>query len=451
MSEDSFEHIAEENRKLMSMLGIEPNEQTVEASLLQMMSSLGEFATLSYRNKKSISPFEKEEVEILIGKLTISLSMLAECFEISPGRAALRCIEDSKPEASMAPQSQAPQQMQQRPSPEPIKSPSREPSPPSHPEPVVLSPNSKSNFFTYVDQLNEYSKNNFDKVGLKWVAPNSEGRLEELLPSGAARTVTYDEFPEYLRRIQQYRNAIDSSRRMPQMQEEPRIITHTVNYDPEKEAQMFSPSHFSGGLFSPMAKPSDIMMTDVKPPSAFLSKSVPQSPQQQQQQKQRQPAPQNEKRTALDDILFKVKLLKQGNVRVDEIPLLNLTFSVPDKMGNIVNLVENGDKKRVTEANVFQFMNLMDTFLAQSNVSNPLRRVEVSERSAATEYNNFSPSHFNYGLSAPFEKKSAFYVDYNDSNTLPPCCASLVRAAAPSTWRPAGGARYRHSRRSSLR
>ncbi|CAD2221361.1 hypothetical protein AGDE_03742 [Angomonas deanei] len=170
-----------------------------------------------------------------------------------------------------------------------------------------------------------------------------------------------------------------------------------------------------------MARPADFMVSEVRPPVALST-----------QGRQTTSAPSAHAagmyraRSVADDFERNVSMLKRGDARGPQIAQLGLTFSYPEGE-HIVDLIKDGSQIQVTQANVGEFLRLLDQReIGQRHPServhrsNSVRQVEVFNEHPNNNYNNFSPSHFSYGLFAPFEKKSTFMVDYENSDkTLP--------------------------------
>ncbi|PWU94874.1 hypothetical protein C4B63_24g323 [Trypanosoma cruzi] len=96
----TFEDIALENRKLLELLGILPNNRAVLHSLMQMMSCMGELSNLAYNNETSLSPFEQGEVRAVVGKMAVCLATFGEAFGINVGQAAMDTLADQFHRAS---------------------------------------------------------------------------------------------------------------------------------------------------------------------------------------------------------------------------------------------------------------------------------------------------------------------------------------------------------------
>lgn len=440
----TLEEIADANAARLQRLGIAADSLTVEASLIQMVSAVGDLATLSYRSPASLSLFEKEEVASVLGRLTVALSTVGHCLEVDVGSAALAYLEQSRPypTAGSTPRDRSecqathnshPQQQQQQ-----------------HPV-VVLSPSSRDSFFTHLDALVGAPRATVEAARLLWVAPNDTGALEEMIPNGAETVVSFEQFPVYYSFVQARRpNStpwlgvggphFDAHARA---MAGPPITMQAPGYDPEAEAKLFSPTHFSQGLFSPRADaaPSELLRAKVRPPSALkatpldqpftTSSSAPGSAEAVRQsssrsQSQMQPPPRppmNEKEFEL-----MVGYIRGGTVRGPQVADLGLTFCMMDGE-RVVELVQDGMQIMVTAANAGEFLRLLDEARRATPPPPPerihrvdsIRRLQAMPTPPEAGANGFSPSHFSHGLFAPHTDKATFYVDYDASErTLPP-------------------------------
>lgn len=446
MSADSvtFEELAERNRLRMERQGLSCTPQTVEMSVLQMMSALGELATLSYRTKASISNFEREEIAAVLGKLAVAITVLGEAFEVDVGAAAVQQLEEEshtvvtleehskpRPRGSQppAPAESASAPIPVNPSPTPANT--TQSAAPQH-ESLVLSPTSNHSFFDYVDQLSTFPKGLFEQANLKWIAPRPDGTVEELIPGGAHIDVDYDDLPEYLRCVQRYRDQ-RTTPHTAQRKVEPEILVKAPGYDPDREAKLFSPTHFSNGLFSPMARVPDFIPAEVRPPVCLNDASHVQGPTAAAEvPPPRQPSQSRPMQGAYsaDEFWRSVERIRRGEVYGPQIAQLGLTFSYPEG-DRVIELTKDGIQIMVTSNNANEFLRLLEnrskTVASHANGagkvhrSNSIRRLEVAQLPVDNNRESFSPSHFSHGLFAPYEAKSTFYVDYDESEkTLPP-------------------------------
>lgn len=433
---------------------------TVEASLMRMMAAMGELSALAFANTSGISPFEREEVSRLIGKLSISVAAIAEAFDLNVARSTLQYLNDelkAAPEAPLrkvaeAASSQPPEQHKGPPPPQNADAAATE-SAPRDGATVVLSPTSNERFFCFVDQLASASRESFQEANLKWVAPAPDGTIEELIPQGRSITVQYDDFPQYRAKLAQYREAHARPSRstgperaslspassaaaaasFPQPTGPavasipaamPAVVAQAPGYDPVGESGLYSPSHFSGGLFSPMARVADAGVVNVYPPAAVVASESANGA---DVDARRRPALQQIGRPyEVSDFSQKVNLLRSGLVQGAEVAKLGLTFSIPDGP-RVVELINDGMQVDVTAANAQAFLNLLDNFpngqtlpSARVHRTNSVRKIDV--RSAISDVPpTFSPSHFSHDLFAPFAKPtSAVYVDYDKSERILP-------------------------------
>ncbi|CAJ1989859.1 hypothetical protein conserved [Leishmania donovani] len=446
---------------------------TVASSLMRMMAVMGELSTMAFTSSSSMSPFEKDEVSLLIGKLSISVAMIAEAFHLNVGRSILQYLEE---ELRAAPLSQrgainngcgttaaesdgtsagAPPLDAQA-------SVSEAPAPPPPPPPVteskrsvVLGATSNDDFFGHVDELAKLPREHFEKAGLKWVVPLPNGTLEEVIPNGRWITVRYEDFPHYLAHVARYRNARASQpqpsppsshstgvvgrqgykdptaeyppNRAPVVSvaasSVPSILAQAPGYDPDRESTLYSPGHFAGDLFSPMARASDVQTMSVVPPAAMVTEMGGGAA---GFERRSRPAVQHIGRPYdVSSFHDKVNLLRRGAVPSAAIAQLGLTFSVPDGQ-RVVELVNDGMQVDVTAANVSEFLRLLDSYpTAQApsgrvHRTNSVRKIDVG-RIISDVPATFSPSHFSHGLFAPYqEPTSSVYVDYDKSERMLP-------------------------------
>lgn len=452
---------------------------TVEASLMRMMAAMGELSALAFTSSTGMSPFEKDEVSVLIGKLSISVAMIAGAFHLNVARSTLQFLED---ELRPSPTSQRPTPRNGKPSTSTSTvngAASRDATQAGHhshsqsppaivPErdvSVVLSPTSNDAFFRHVDQLAALPRESFDKADLKWVAPLPNGTIEELVPNGRAVRVQYEDFPKYLDYVTRYREARagpaqqspaptqpavsgaatapagvyrdpapiayppartvsgPGSRPASTAVGVPAVLSQAPGYDPDRESTLYSPSHFAGNLFSPMARASDVQMMNVSPPAAMQEREGNGGS---AYERRIRPAVQNIGRP-YDTHSFheKVNLLRRGSVPRAAVAQLGLTFSVPDGQ-RVVELINDGMQVDVTAANVGEFLRLLDNFpttqapSARVHRTNSVRKIEVG-RTIPDVAPTFSPSHFSHDLFAPYqEPTAAVYVDYDKSERMLP-------------------------------
>jgi hypothetical protein len=447
-------------------------EATVEMSLMRMMAAMGELSSLAFANTAGISPFEREEVSRLVGKLSLSVAAIAEAFDLNVAHSTLRYLDEELKATASAPtrktgETQLSQSANNDAPPSPAATapspcnPPRASAEPSAAETVsvVLSPTSNERFFRFVDQLAAAPRESFEEANLKWVAPAPNGTLEELIPNGRAITVNYDDFPHYRAKLAQYREArariarttsasaspspantntshaatVASSLAVPTGPAVasipavmPAVVAQAPGYDPVRESDLYSPSHFSGGLFSPMARVSDAGVVNVYAPAAVVASEAANGVGNATDARRRQALQQIGRPYEVSDFSQKVNLLRSGLVQGAEVAKLGLTFSVPDGP-RVVELINDGMQVDVTAANAKAFLNLLDNFPntqapspARVHRTNSVRKIDV--RSIIPDVPpTFSPSHFSHDLFAPFAKPtSAVYVDYDKSERILP-------------------------------
>ncbi|CBZ28089.1 conserved hypothetical protein [Leishmania mexicana MHOM/GT/2001/U1103] len=448
------------------------NAPTVESSLMRMMAVMGELSTLAFTSSSSMSPFEKDEVSLLIGKLSISVAMIAEAFHLNVGRSVLQYLEE---ELRTVPLSQrgavnngrgtkaaefdgtsagAPP-LDSRAS--VSDSPPPPPPPPvaNHERSVVLGPTENDDFLGHLDELAKLPREQFEKADLKWVAPLPNGTMEEVIPNGRWIKVRYEDFPHYIAHIARYRqgrasqpqssppssqstsavgrqgyrhpNAEYPPNRAPAVSVAPSnipvILAQAPGYDPDHESTLYSPGHFAGDLFSPLARASDVQTMSVVPPAAVVTDMGGGAA---GFERCSRPAVQHIGRPYdVSSFHDKVNLLRRGAVPSAAIAQLGLTFSVPDGQ-RVVELVNDGMQVDVTAANVSEFLRLLDNYpTAQApsgrvHRTNSVRKIDVG-RIISDVPATFSPSHFSHGLFAPYqEPTSSVYVDYDKSERMLP-------------------------------
>lgn len=431
----------------------------IGAALLRMMSVMGELSSVAYTKSSDLSPFEKDELGILIGKMLTSVALVGDAVHVNIFQATQRYVDAELHAMAARPRRQSMERERQTSTEQVVetKPRSRSPAPTAaaaedHTRSVILSPTSNDNFFNFVDCLAHLPREAFNKANLKWIAPTPTGEIEELVPNGAAITVQHEDFPRYQSSIRRYREARaaalnaahHSSTYTPAKAEAspyypPRTAATAAPtsaatmaptppmYDRGNDANLYSPSHFTVGLFSPLSQGvSAVQPVQYAPPSAMaeLSSTMPMN------SNEAHHAPSTLGRIGqpyeMTDFQRKVSLLRCGIVRGPQIHQLGLTFSVPDDQ-RVVELVNDGMHIDVTAANAAEFLRLLDAYpnsLAPANRihrCDSIRKLQVAQTIADVPQ-SFSPSHFSHDLFAPFQDKtSGLYVDYDDSQrTLPP-------------------------------
>ncbi|KAG5476567.1 hypothetical protein LSCM1_04282 [Leishmania martiniquensis] len=445
---------------------------TVEASLMRMMTVMGELSGLALTSSSSISSFEKDEISVLIGKLSISVAMIAEAFHLNVAQSILRYLEEELHTASPSQRSKTSRghgtkaaasdsaSVEASP-PDALASVAHAGAPPpptqvmerEQLEVVRLIPSEA--FFRQVDQLAALPRESFEKAGLTWVVPLPNGSVEELVPNGRWTKVRYEDFPHYQAYIARYREARagqpqpsppsshatgsadrqkskDATAAYPPNQaaaapapapDMPLILAQAPGYDPDRESTLYSPGHFAADLFSPMARASDVHTMSVVPPAAMVTEmgggagGV---------ERRSRPALQNIGRPYdVSSFYDKVDLLRRGAVPSAAIAQLGLTFSVPEGQ-RVVELVNDGMQVDVTAANVGEFLRLLDNYpTAQApsgrvHRTTSVRKIDVG-RIIPDVPATFSPSHFLHGLFSPYqEPTSSIYVDYDKTERMLP-------------------------------
>ncbi|GET89635.1 hypothetical protein, conserved [Leishmania tarentolae] len=445
---------------------------TVESSLMRMMTAMGELSTLAFTASSSMSPFEKDEVSLLIGKLSISVAMIAEAFHLNMGRSILQYLEEelrtpslpqrgavsngceTKARESDGTSARAPPLDAQA----SVSDAHSSPSPPAVVEresSVVLSSTQTDDFFRYVDEIARLPREHFEKADLKWVAPLPNGTVEELIPNGRWIKVRFEDFPQYLAHISRYRQLrMSQPKSSPPSSHStgvasrqdfkdpvdkysanhaaavsvakssiPAILAQAPGYDPDRESTLYSPDHFAGDLFSPMARASDVQTMNVVPPAAVTTELS--SGEGGLERRSRLSVQHIGRPYDVSSFHDKVNLLRRGAVPSTAIAQLGLTFSVPDGQ-RVVELVNDGMQVDVTASNVNEFLRLLDNYpteqapSARVHRTNSVRKIDVGGIISDVPA-TFSPSHFAHGLFAPYHKPtSSVYVDYDNSERMLP-------------------------------
>ncbi|RNE99998.1 hypothetical protein TraAM80_07863 [Trypanosoma rangeli] len=419
----TFEDIALENRRRLGLMGILPNNRVALHSLMQMMSCMGELSNLALNSEASLSPFEQGEVRTVIGKMAVCLATFSEAFEINVGQAAMDTLRDysQKADTSTIGRSRGDQKkttLSTRVAGEGLD---EEPGSRTHEEPnVLLSPTSNRDFFRFLDELVTYSRSDFEKAELKWVAPLPDGTIQDLIENGSSINVQYKDLPLYLECVQRYRNARTNEAQGSKTDAEPsssatfqraRTIVSVAPGKPhyKKESLIVSPhTTMDGGPMSPSS-----LIFPTAPDTSIPRASVGDSNS-------------AELATSEADFRAKVDRLKQGQVTGSQIAQLNLTFSVPQTNG-LLELIPNGIHVKVTSANVGEFLRLLGD---KSGIQNgkirrmeSIKKLEVSSAGSqdiSRDKEKFSPTHFSKGIFAPYDERTSFFVDVDASDELLP-------------------------------
>jgi hypothetical protein len=481
----TFDDIAALNRERMTALGIHPRVRTMEFSLMQLMSAVGELATLAYRST-ALSQFEQEEVCGIVGNLAISVATLGESFRVNVGEAAMERLQSqmtrttsnanvaavpsnnnnsssnnynsSRPEnvATLNGSGRSPSTRRPASSPMVVETPPGPPqraasaSPPSVNNLVdsyqILSPTSRDSFFPNLDKIVHYPKEQFETLGLTWIVPRHDGKLVELIPNGYYVPVKYEQLSEYLARVRPFRQSpanVGAAVYPSPVARTPLPLPHhatTVssnNNTTDAVGSLFSPHHFDHGLFSPYVGPQDgPHLSAEEEPS--LPRSSAFSP------------------TPYDEFLETFAKIESGAIAGAKIGLLRLKFVVPTLDGRQVELVPGGSRMPVTDANAEEFVRLVQTRLSQkesavaggsapySAATKPqpssdrarrtdsIKRLEVSNAAGydlVADGSKFSPTHFERDMFAPFANRTQFVVDYDHAEDILPMA---LRQPSPS-------------------
>ncbi|KAF8280491.1 hypothetical protein TcBrA4_0097500 [Trypanosoma cruzi] len=419
----TFEDIALENRKLLELLGILPNNRAVLHSLMQMMSCMGELSNLAYNNETSLSPFEQGEVRAVVGKMAVCLATFGEAFGINVGQAAMDTLADQFHRASNSTLGRSRAERKKSFLSTLVAEDTAKEEGKGHAQArpnILLSPTSNRDFFGFLDELVTYSRSDFEKAELKWVAPLPDGTIQELVENGSAINVQYNDLPKYLECVQRYRNARtnEANRNKPEAETAPFVTSQRVksvsvpilpdNSQHDKERPISSPGVMDGGLMSPgtLMFPSASDTSAAKADIGDFSSA--------------------ELCSSDADFCAKVEGLKRGQVTGLQIAQLNLTFSVP-RNGRLVELIPNGIHVKVTSANVAEFLRLLGD--KSVNQCGRIRRMESIKKIEVTgagsqdlsrEKDKFSPTHFSKDIFAPYEDRTSFLVDFDASDEILP-------------------------------
>ncbi|KAG5502323.1 hypothetical protein GH5_05298 [Leishmania sp. Ghana 2012 LV757] len=446
---------------------------TVEASLMRMMTVMGELSALAFASSSSMTSFEKDEVSVLIGKLSISVAMIAESFHLNVAHSILQYLEEELRAASLPLRGSASHgrgakavvngaASAEASSPDGLAcvAHARAPSPPAPQvteceQAEVVGPTPSDAFFRHVDQLATLPRESFEKAGLTWVVSLPNGSVEELIPNGRWMKVRYEDFPHYQAYINRYREVRASQTQStpspshatglagrqeskapaaayapPQVTANPvatssipAILAQAPGYDPDRESALYSPGHFEGDLFSPMARASDVQTMSVVPPAAMVTEMGGDTG---GFERRSRAGVQNIGRPYdVSTFYDKVDLLRRGAVPSAAIAQLGLTFSVPEGQ-RVVELVNDGMHVDVTAANVGEFLRLLDNYptarapSGRVHRTSSVRKIDAG-RTIPDVPATFSPSHFSHGLFSPYqEPTSSVYVDYDKTERMLP-------------------------------
>ncbi|ESL11897.1 hypothetical protein TRSC58_00344 [Trypanosoma rangeli SC58] len=419
----TFEDIAIENRRRLGPMGILPNNRVALHSLMQMMSCMGELSNLAFNSEAPLSPFEQGEVRAVIGKMVVCLATFGEAFEINVGQAAMDTLRDylQKADSSTVGRSRGDQKKSFLSMQVVGEGLDEEAGSRTHEEPnVLLSPTSNRDFFRFLDELVTYSRSDFEKAELKWVAPLPDGTIQDLIENGSTINVQYKDLPQYLECVQRYRNARTSEAQGSKTDAQPspsapsqRARTTLVSVAPgkpqhEKEPMIVSPHTVGGGLMSPSS-----LIFPTAPDTSIPRASVGASNA-------------AELGTSEADFYAKVDGLKRGQVTGSQIAQLNLTFSVP-RNDRLLELIPNGIHVKVTSANVGEFLRLLGDKSGTQNGRirrmESIKKLEVSgagSQDLSREKDKFSPTHFSKGIFAPYDERTSFFVDVDASDEVLP-------------------------------
>ncbi|KAG8343573.1 HECT domain [Trypanosoma vivax] len=413
----TIDEIAAANRRWRQATGIVPGNNETLHSLLEMMSSVGELSNLVCGDVSALSPFEEEEVRVVLGRCLLSLLTFGDAFSVNVGHAAMDVIARQLSKANYrvkgatAPKSD-------------IDITAADAMVASHQgELPILSPTSTRIFFDQLDKLVACSKEDFEKAELKWVAPLPNGEVRELIENGAATSVKYSDVPSYLEMVRPYRNACAGDGNTEERLCKPSktlvvaksapVPINAAAREGGDEMSLFS-FHSDPSLITPhnstglVGEPRFVVSNTTAPRIDDRDCAVADSAQE------------------AADFEAKVGALRSGHVAASQIAQLNLTFSVP-RGGKLIELVPNGIHVKVTAANVSEFLRLIEdkSTIATGRVRRleSIKKLEVSvpkSQDLWRDKGKFSPTHFSKDIFAPYDERTSFLVDFDACDeTLP--------------------------------
>lgn len=389
------------------------SSRTIEKTLMQSMTALGDLATYASQADKSRpqSCFEREEASRLVGGLLLSVLALGDALHVDVLESAYRRLSNGRAHESPPPAGGGggpPLQLTPK---EQLV---------SNVQPQLESPTNVSQFFRMLHEVSRCPVEDFNKLGLRYVAPHN-GAVKELIPDGQNVVVTHDRLPHFLQLVEklgknELPEAATAHPPKPGQQEE--FVTKHIEvsappgYNPDAVGKLFSPTHFTHGLFSPHSKntafdveyPAQRVQTSQSSASASPGPAAPNDP---------------------SDFQLLLKKLESGEVSGPHVGALRLTFCVPTSDGKVHELQPGGSSIPVTAANVSEFIRL-------AKVNHPLGRVRRQDSIKTLELGGavnatkkedrkkFSPTHGSKDLFAPIDDRRTFVVDYDcEADTLP--------------------------------
>ncbi|CUE72078.1 Hypothetical protein, putative [Bodo saltans] len=320
-------------RERLTAQGVAMKPRSAEIALLQVVSHVGELASVVHRSSP-LTQFERDEISNILGSLILGVATIGDVFGVDVAEAALQNINQHMNRVDL--RSAAPRE--ERPT-NSTPSSTRDPRVVSTIEAdqarqILLSPATRRNFFPTLDVVTQFTREQFDNLQMTWTAPKVDGEMVEVVPGGKHKALTYDQLPEYLRSVEPLRvehQILEDA--PPALQGLPSsvaavtaangvVVRHVdvpqpPGYNADQVKTLFSPTHFDHGLFSPhsVAKALDVpypsVEEDVNPPAAVEAAAGP-----------KLPTNQVEFFTIVDEIA-------KGKITGDALSSLQLTFSMP--------------------------------------------------------------------------------------------------------------------------
>ena len=420
---DQLANLARLQRELVPAAG-----RSIEKILMRTMTAVGDLATFSYNDKQEMSTFEAEEASSIVGDLLLAVIGLADKLQIDAVEAASRRIEQQRSQRISGQQIDlSPQPSQQQISPQQVTP--KEQIVPQAVYPRLESPTNSDQFFRMLREAIRCAADDFNRLGLRYVAPQ-DGVWKELIPDGQNVVVTHDRLPHFLQLIEKLgkHELPEAATAHPPVaaQHEDFVTKHIEvaappGYNPDVVAQMFSPTHFTHGLFSPHSKN---MTFDVEYPAQKTPPAASASP---------GPTTPNDG----SEFQLLLKRLELGEVSGPQIGALRLTFCVPAGENKVHELTQGGSNIPVTAANVNEFVRL-------ARANQPLGRVRRLDSIKTLELGGavnetkkedrkkFSPTHGSKDLFAPIDDRRRFVVDYDcEGDTLPVALRQAQASSVP--------------------
>jgi hypothetical protein len=418
---DSLLHLARLQREV-----IPAATRTVEGALMKSMTALGDLATFASRDGSHCSTFEREEASDIIGSLLLSVLALGDAMNVDVVDAAHRRLS----QLQLRPQKLRSSPQQQESSAPLQTTPKEQLVSQVHSPQQLESPTNISQFFRMLHEVSRCPIDEFNKLGLKYVAPHN-GTVKELIPDGQNVVVTHDRLPHFLQLVEKLaKNELPeaATAHPPKPAQHEEFIKKHVEvaappgYNPDAVGKLFSPTHFTHGLFSPHSKNTAF---DVEYPAQRTQSSQPAS-------SSASPGPTVPNDTS--DFQQLLKRLESGEISGSQIGALRLTFCVPGSEGKVHELQPGGSNIPVSAANVNEFLRLAKANhpLGRVRRQDSIKTLELGGAVNATKKEDrkkFSPTHGSKDLFAPIDDRRTFVVDYDcEADTLP---AALRHANAP--------------------